>query len=232
LSWEWNFDALAEHFHLFAPDWLGFGQSEKVFFFEDMWNARVDHISAFLRHLGLKQANFMGNSMGGTTLINVAALNNARWPINRMVVVSGGGHVPENDDRKVLTNYDGSEEGMRRMVNVLVKRESLRHDDSYIKRRHALSIERGAWECVAAARFRPPTREPRPIVDRSSDYTQINLPTLIVAGRQDTLREPGYADELHRQIRGSQLVMLDGGHCPQIDEPGRFNDQVLRFLLS
>jgi pimeloyl-ACP methyl ester carboxylesterase len=232
LSWEWNFDRLAEHFRVIAPDWLGFGQSEKVFFFEDMWNARVNHMSAFLRQIGVERAHFMGNSMGGTVLVNVAASGDKRWPIDRMILVSGGGHVPENDDRKVLTDYDGSEEAMHRMVDVLIKRHSLRNDPGYIKRRHALSIEKGAWECVAAARFRAPVRAARPLVDKHPDYPRIDVPTLIVAGHQDTLREPGYAQQLQKQIKGSELLMLDGGHCPQIDVPDVFNEGVLTFLLS
>ncbi|MGY6126756.1 alpha/beta fold hydrolase (plasmid) [Paraburkholderia strydomiana] len=232
LSWEWNFDELAKHFHVFAPDWLGFGQSEKVFFFDDMWNARVNHISAFISTLRIGRAHFIGNSMGGTVLVNVAALNTGRWPIDRMVLVSGGGNVPDNDDRKVLTEYDGSEDAMKRMVDVLIKRPALRDDPEYVRRRHALSIQKGAWECVAAARFKAPVRERKPIVDRVPAYSKINVPTLIVAGRQDSLRELGYADSLQREIPGSQLIMMDGGHCPQIDDPEYFNDAVLKFLRS
>lgn len=232
LSWEWNFDRLAERFHVIAPDWLGFGQSEKVFFFEDMWNARVDHIAALLRQLGVARAHFMGNSMGGTVLVNVAALGDGRWPIDRMVLVSGGGHVPENEARRVLTEYDGSEDAMQRMVEVLIKRPDLQRDRDYIARRHALSLQKGAWECVAAARFKPPVREARPLVDRTPDYSRIAARTLIVAGRQDPLRESGYAQLLQKQIDGAQLLMLEGGHCPQIDQPDAFNEGVLAFLMS
>lgn len=73
--------------------------------------------------------------------------------------------------------------------------------------------------CVAAARFKAPVRAARPLVDKHTEYSRIDVPTLIVAGHQDTLREPGYAQQLQKQIEGSELLMLDGGHCPQIDVP-------------
>ena len=35
ISWEFAVPALAEHFHVVAPDWLGFGRTDKVFDFAD-----------------------------------------------------------------------------------------------------------------------------------------------------------------------------------------------------
>ena len=34
-SWEFNISALAEHYHVIAPDWLGFGRTDKVYDFSD-----------------------------------------------------------------------------------------------------------------------------------------------------------------------------------------------------
>src|SRR6266436_7423203 len=73
LSWEFTLPALAKHFHVIAPDWLGFGESAKVFSFEDMRGLRARHITAFLKVLGIGRAHFIGNSMGGGMLASVAA---------------------------------------------------------------------------------------------------------------------------------------------------------------
>src|ERR1700749_794753 len=89
ITWEFNLEDLARSFHILAPDWLGFGKTEKLFSFEDMWGKRVEHITAFLNAMGVSKAHFMGNSMGGTMLITVATLDPCPWPIDRMVVVSG-----------------------------------------------------------------------------------------------------------------------------------------------
>jgi 2-hydroxymuconate-semialdehyde hydrolase len=110
-----------------------------------------------------------------------------------------------------------------------VQRSDVRSDDAYIDRRHEISLEPGAWECTAAARFKMPGRGASG--REETDFGKIKFPTLIIAGAKDPLRNPGYADALHKEIEGSELVTFaDAGHCPQIDVPDDFNKAVIAFL--
>lgn len=230
LSWEFNIGPLAEHFRVLAPDWLGFGQSEKVFNFEGMQGLRIRHIAAFLDEVGVESAHFIGNSMGGGQLARAAVMNPPGLAIDRMVLASGGGVAPHNDARKTLNSYDGSRDHMRRIVETLIRRPDLRTDDAYIDRRHRMSHQPGAWEATAAARFSMPGREPPPRAP--THFEDIVHPTLIIAGGADPLRIPGYGETLQNQIAGSELVVFeDAGHCPQIDLPEQFNNTVIEFLL-
>jgi pimeloyl-ACP methyl ester carboxylesterase len=68
LSWKQTIRPLAEHFRVIAPDWAGFGKTEKVFSFDDMWGFRIRHVTPLVQVLGLESAHFIGNSMGGTLL--------------------------------------------------------------------------------------------------------------------------------------------------------------------
>src|SRR5205807_5631064 len=45
--------------------------------------------------------------------------------------------------------------------------------------------------------------------DYSDELAKINVPTLIIAGREDGVRKPEDAEFIHRRIRGSQLVTID-----------------------
>ena len=57
------------------------------------------------------------------------------------------------------------------------------------------------------------------------------MPTLIVAGANDPLREPGYAPKLAARIDGAELIVYENcGHCPNIEHADRFNAAVLDFL--
>ena len=230
LSWEFTIGSLARHFRVLAPDWLGFGQSEKLFSFDDMWTMRVRHIADFLRTLCIERAHFIGNSMAGGVLLTVAAMPEPVWPLDRIIIVSGGGFAPDNAARNTLNSYDGTLEHMRHIVEAMFVSPRIRHDDAYIARRHRLSQEPGAWQCTAAARFKSPWGGGK-IKRRPETYQNIRAPTLIVAGGRDQLREPGYAEALRREIPGSELVMFPNtGHCSQIEEPEEFNQLAIDFL--
>jgi pimeloyl-ACP methyl ester carboxylesterase len=229
LSWEFTAPALAEHFHVIAPDWLGFGESAKLFSFEDMRGLRVQHIAALLDTLRIDRAHFMGNSMGGGMLAQAASQDHPAWPIDKMILASAGGFAPVNEARQILNSYDGSREHMRRILQTTLLISPLRNDEAYLERRHRLSLVPGSWECTAAARFR------RPGVKSSEkeviEYRNIKRPTLIIAGAKDPLRNPGYAEELQKEIPGSELVVFEeAAHFPHIDLPERFNDAVISFL--
>jgi len=229
LSWEFTLPALAEHFHVIAPDWLGFGESAKLFSFEDMRGLRVHHIAELLRELDIERAHFIGNSMGGGMLAGVAAMDRPVWPIDKMILASAGGYAPVNEARQILNSYDGTRAHMKRILETTLAISPLRSDEAYLERRHRLSLLPGSWECTAAARFRRPgvtAREKETI-----DYRNIKRPTLIVAGGKDPLREPGYAQGLQNEIAGSELMVFpEAGHFPHIDLPERFNKTAIEFL--
>jgi pimeloyl-ACP methyl ester carboxylesterase len=230
ITWEFNIDALAEHFHVYAPDWLGYGRSAKVFSFEDMWDMRVQHIRRFMETLCIDHAHFMGNSMGGSTLITAAAMDEPPWNMDKIVIVSGGGEAPDNETRKLLNTYDCTLEHMQRIVRGLFLRPEIRDSADYARRRHEVALEPGAWECTAAVRFKSPVAQVKS-AKRPSSYRGVKSPTLIVAGAQDNLRHPGYAQALQEQIPGASLFLMDqAGHCPQIDGPEQFNQAVIDFL--
>ncbi len=232
LSWEFNFEALSRDFRVVAPDWLGFGGTDKLFDFTDMWRRRVAHITGFLAVLGIAKAHFIGNSMGASTLVTVAAGADCPWPIDRMVIASGGGMQPQNEAREVLNTYDGSREHMRRLIRAMLVRPDLRDDPEYLERRFRSSLVPGAWECTAAARFRVPGR-PASGAPRPSSYRTVPFETLLVVGAQDSLREPGYANSMAAQIPRCRLLTLEhAGHCPQIDDPDAFNAAVVAFFKN
>src|SRR5918999_1390154 len=72
-SWRYNIAALAERFHVYAPDMVGFGRTEKIFNFSDRNGFRVRHLRSFMEVLCLESAHFMGNSAGGSMILTEAA---------------------------------------------------------------------------------------------------------------------------------------------------------------
>jgi pimeloyl-ACP methyl ester carboxylesterase len=235
LSWQENFDALAENYRVVAPDWLGFGGTDKVYDFVNGRGRRLDHMSRFLKTLDLGPAAFVGSSMGGSELIRNVAARNGTFDVSVMVLSSGGGFSPDNAARRIILNYDASREGMRELISTLFIDQKWANDEDFVTKKHEASRAPGAWESLAAARFRSPAVVPREHFGQEdkTPYEDIAVPTLLVAGAEDPLREPGYAELMHARIPDSEVsVYEETGHFPHIERASRFNAEVLAFLAE
>ncbi|WP_167504664.1 alpha/beta fold hydrolase [Streptomyces malaysiensis] len=235
LSWEYLIGPLSEHFRVVAPDWLGYGGTDKIHDFGGKRGRMLAHLRRFLEVMDIDNADFIGNSMGATWLTQEAALAPPGLPVKRIVVLSGAGFVPDNEYRRMTLEYDGTPEGMRRLLTAVFSDPVWFTDPSYVERRNAVATAPGAWEAVAAARFKSPLVPPRSShgqPDRT-EYELIAAPTLLIAGQEDKLREPGYAAELAARIKDCELVVIPGcGHCPNIERPDVVLAHTLRFLMS
>jgi 2-hydroxymuconate-semialdehyde hydrolase len=232
LCWEYNVAALATDHRVIAPDWLGFGQTDKLRDFVSGTDRMVKHMAAFLDTMAVDEADFVGVSMGATMLLREAASNRCRLPVRRMVVASGGGFIPDNEFRRANMNYDGTPEMMSTIIEANFTDPRWHRDEDYIARRVAASNAPGAWESVAAARFKSPVLPPRTEFGQADTIEYENIPyaTLAVAGSEDKLREPGYHAAL-RRIPDSEVVVLEGaGHLLNIEYADEFNDLVRKFL--
>jgi pimeloyl-ACP methyl ester carboxylesterase len=232
-SWEFNMAALAAAHRVIAPDWLGFGGTDKLHDFGGGKARRLWHLRRFLEVLDITAATFIGSSMGATALIQSVASTPSTLPATAAVICSGGGFVPDNEARRTVLSYDGTLESMRAILRVLFYDQRFAEDEAYLRRRHEASILPGAWEAVAAARFRSPLTPPRSTygADDHTAYEQVAIPTLAIAGENDTLRNPGYAEEMIARIPGAELcVFTECGHLPNIEKAAEFNELVLDFL--
>lgn len=67
--------------------------------------------------------------------------------------------------------------------------------------------------------------------DASAILNKIAVPTLIVGGKQDTLTPQKHQNNLHSEIKNSQLQIIPyGSHCTQLDLPDFVNLRVEKFL--
>jgi 3-oxoadipate enol-lactonase len=67
--------------------------------------------------------------------------------------------------------------------------------------------------------------------DATPLLVSIHVPTLVIVGAEDTLTPPALAEDLHRGIAGSQLVVIAGaGHMSNLEDPAAFNTAAGEFL--
>lgn len=231
IAWENNIAALAAHHHVFALDMLGFGQSAKVVDFNDGRGMRIRHIARFCETVGVESAHFVGNSMGAVNLFVDATSESPVIPARSLVMICGGGEIQRNEHSAALYDYDATLPAMRRIVEALFFDPSYPADDAYVQRRYESSIAPGAWEALAAARFRRPGLEPPSLPSSVRAYGRIAVPTLVVEGEGDKLLPAGWAAQIAAQIPGGRSVVVPkAGHCPQIEHPSVVNHVLVDFL--
>lgn len=61
---------------------------------------------------------------------------------------------------------------------------------------------------------------------------KITLPALIIGGKDDLLTPPTYSEYLHKEIQGSDLVIVeDAGHMAMIEQPDAVNQAIGGFVM-
>lgn len=67
----------------------------------------------------------------------------------------------------------------------------------------------------------------RPVFDR------IEVPTLIIGGKKDSVTPTRYQEEMHLRIKNSQFMLVPyGSHCTQLDMPDYVNLRIEKFFES
>lgn len=230
-GWERTIGPLAQRYRVLAPDMLGFGGSAKVVDFTDGRGMRIRHIARFCEVMGIETAHFVGNSMGAINLFVDTTSDAPVLPVRSLVAICGGGEIQRNEHVSALYDYDATVEGMRRIVAALFADPAYPQDEQYVQRRYQSSIAPGAWESLAAARFRRPGVEPPAPPSSARAYGRIAAPALVIEGGADKLLPAGWAAGVAEQIsRGRSAVVPKAGHCPQIEQPDTVNELLLDFL--
>ena len=210
---------------------LGFGHTAKVIDFNDGRGMRIRHVARLCTELGIESAHFVGNSMGAINLLVDATSDAPVLPMRSLVTICGGGEIQRNSYVDALYSYDATVEGMHKIVEALFHSPSFPADDDYVRRRYESSIQPGAWESLAAARFRRPGLAPPSTPSSVRPYGRIAAPTLVVEGGCDKLLPSGWAAQIAEEIPvGRSAVIADAGHCPQIEQPETVNELLLAFF--
>ena len=226
-AWQFNIGPLAEKFHVFVPDQIGFGKSDKP-----LINYRirtyVDFLDQFCKQLKIERATLIGNSMGGW----IAAHYTAAFPdrVDKLVLVDAAGYVPPKDfdTRTFFALNPTTREGMKVLIGKVFYNKAFQTD--------------AAIDMALAARFAAgdgfTIKSITESIIRGEDFLDdtvkaIKRPTLIVWGREDGLTPVADAERFHKDIAGSKLVVFDQcGHAPNLEKPGEFNAAVLKFLTE
>ena len=235
-NWLLTIPAFRDSFRVVAPDLPGFGGSE-------MPRGRISiqgfarAIDELCRHLELESPIVVGNSMGGFIGAELALSYPTR--VRKLVLVSAAGLSVEYLKKEPLLTVG-------RLMSVTAARAGTQADTLLRRPR----TRRAVLQTVV----RYPERLSLPLatelvrggsapgfvggLDAVLSYrirdrlSEIEMPTLIVWGRNDILVPVGDAAEFERLIgdNAHAVIFEDTGHVPMIERPSAFNELLADFI--
>lgn len=229
--WEPQLEALGDRFRLIRPDLLGFGESEAP---DDpseySVEAFADQAKAVLDDAGLQQAVVVGLSLGGY----VALAFHRRHPaaVRALVLADTRAESDTDETRSKRTNQqelvraEGPGALVDGMLGALLSQGTRDSKPDVVENARSLMDNPGPGYIGAleAMKNRP---------DSTASLAQIDVPTLVLVGEDDTLTPPELSRSLHERIGGARLVVLpDAGHLSNLEAPNAFNGAVAEFVAA
>lgn len=230
-NWAMTIPALASKYHVYVPDQIGFGQSDKP-----IMNYRVatlvEFLDQFYKKLSIEKATLVGNSLGGWTAASFAISHPEK--VDKLLLVDAAGYTAKRWGGPELTkelysvlNPSTTADLKRAMSAVFYNKAII--TDAFIESAFASKLKKGDSQTINA------------FIDsvlRGDDYIDdkvktITAPTLVIWGREDGLTPLAMGEAFAQDIPGAQRLIIEKcGHVPQLEKPAEFNAGLLKFLES
>lgn len=221
LCWDTVIAELADEFHIFAPDLLGWGGTDKAVFLDrSPYAGRLPHLADFAAAVGIERAVYVGSSFGGSLTLRAAIMAGNPLHLAGGISISGtGGPYRDPEGMKALAEFTPSLEAARELTRMIIGH--LDGMEAHAEGRLAGSMIAGHWECMAAPRLKNPSAGPRAISgdDFLDRLAASEVPLLLIEGLQDPLLETGWAEKMAALSPNISSVALEAGHQPNIDQP-------------
>jgi pimeloyl-ACP methyl ester carboxylesterase len=218
-------DRLAQRYHVFAPEWPGYGESTGEELLEDMLDFAL-HGWDLVDALGLRQPHLVGHSMGGMIAAEMACL--APREVGTLVLAAPAGlwldEHPIPDIFAALPYqlaellFHDAQAGQQLLTGGadLSDMEALK--EFYIASQRRLTM-------AGKILFPIPNRR------LSKRLYRLSAPTLIVWGAADRLIVPAYAARWKAAIPAARVQMIEAaGHMLPYEQPEAFATAVAEFL--
>ncbi len=230
-NWALTLPVLATKYHVWVPDQIGFGASDKPMI-DYRVGTLVDFLEKFCKTMSIDKAIIVGNSLGGWTALDFALAHPER--VEKLVLVDSAGYSleaqpgPRPTCQTLSALNPSTVAGAKALAAVIFANpafvtdataemlftQHMRKGDGYTIDQFIESVLRGD-----------------DVVD--GKLGGIKAPTMVIWGREDHLIPLPLGERLNKEIAGSQMVVLDHcGHVPQLECAGPFIKALTTFITS
>jgi pimeloyl-ACP methyl ester carboxylesterase len=230
-DWGQTILALASKYHVYAPDNVGFGQSDKP-----IVNYRVatlvEFIDQFYQKLGIEKATVVGHSFGGWIAAAFAIAHPQR--VDKLALVSAAGYSSTGWARRETLKElypalnPSTTADMKRLFELLFYDKAMSADANVVS---ALTRKYKTGDAYAINSLIDSILRGEGFID--DKVKTIKAPTLVIWGREDRLNPLAMGAAYARDISGAQKVIIEQcGHMPQLEKAPALNSALLKFLAG
>ncbi len=226
--WTQNISKLSKEYNVIALDQIGFGYSDKPLM-PYKGSTLVEFLNEFLVQKNIEKATLIGNSMGGW----VSALFAVTHPekLDKLILVDPAFllGLPEDanaDDIYAFANPSTIEDIANYMKRIYFQNKELLQPENL---KQSL-IKKLSWnDGYTVYQIIKSLIQGKDLMVGSLE--DIKAKTLIIQGQHDPVVPMKTIETLTEQIKNNVTIIYENsGHSPMVEEPVRFNKDVVGFL--
>jgi len=232
--YEYQYAALIKNgFRTIGITLRGFGQSDKPYGKYD-YDVFAEDIKAVLEELRIENAVLGGFSFGGATAIRFASKYNNEH-ISKLALF---GAAAPCEVRKDDFPYGLPIEILNQLIELnSVNRPQLIEEFGKLFAASETALPKGISDWLAGIQFQSSqyAMEQGLLMIRDSDLRadlkKVTIPTAIFHGKLDKLCPFELAEQLHKGLVNSKLIVFENsGHALFLEELPKFNDELIKFI--
>jgi len=213
-----------------APDLRGLGENRfdgEVATMDDM----ARDVAALLDEFAVDRAIICGLSMGCYVAFEFVRLFPSR--VDALILCGPRAQGPDAAERRSREEQarralvEGMDFALESISTKLLAEQTLTQKPDVVKRVREMVLSTDPRGAAAAQRGMAVRR------DYADDLLHIEVPTLIIAGREDGVRTPEDGEFVRRRIRGAKQVVIEyAGHLMNMEQPEVFNRVLADFIRT
>lgn len=230
-NWRLIIPPLSENYHVFAPDIIGFGETDKLEsndYTVDLW---VQHLIGFIEAVSDGPVYLVGNSMGGALSLHVAS---QRPDLVKKLVLMGsvGIQYPISEGLNRVWGYEASLEEMRELIKLFSYDQQAANNEELVRLRYEASIRPDVKQSFEAMFPEPRQQKLDELALPDEEIRNIQVPALLFHGLNDQvipIEDTSY--RLIKLLPHAELhVFNECGHWTQIEKTEPFVEHILSFI--
>lgn len=230
-NWRLIIPPLSGSYRVFAPDIIGFGETDKLEnsqYTVDLW---VKHLISFIEAVSDEPVYLVGNSMGGALSLHVAA---QRPDLVKKMILMGsvGIQHPISEGLERVWGYEASLESMRELIKLFSYDQKAANNEELVRLRYEASMRPDVKESFKAMFPEPRQQKLDELALTDEQIKNIQVPALLFHGLNDRvipIEKTSY--RLIELLPHAELhVFNECGHWTQIEKTEPFVEHILTFI--